>query len=150
MSSTSIVFELWNRFSHTSRHKQVAIFNSQHLHKSWFNFNTLPIYYLQFWEKKNEKMICNQQGFRCFDRNHQHWTSHIVPWRTLALNPGVFAVSVIILFHIYIQHLHASISVPLINRSSTQKISAHHPSHYLLPCGDLLLWSCSEIPTRIS
>lgn len=60
-------------------------------------------------------MICNQQGFRCFDQN-QHWTSHIVPWRTLALNPGVFAISVIILFHIYIQHLHACISVPLINR----------------------------------
>ncbi len=148
MSSTSIVFELWNRFSHTSRHKQVAIFNSQHLHKSWFNFNTL-FQYITF-NSERKKIICNQQGFRCFDRNHQHWTSHIVPWRTLALNPGVFAVSVIILFHIYIQHLHASISVPLINRSSTQKISAHHPSHYLLPCGDLLLWSCSEIPTRFS
>lgn len=55
------------------------------------------------------------QGFRCFDQK-QHWTSHVVPWRTSALNPGVFLpLLALLLSYNFISTSSIFISVPLIN-----------------------------------
>lgn len=67
-------------------------------------------------EKNPKDLVMQPQGFKCFDQK-QHWASHIVPWRTSALNPGVF------FFFCYgiISYLHPASSFQSLSLSSSPR-----------------------------